>query len=442
MLNQLIENTLKNTKLKRVRVKSDPSIPPVFGYENVSHFEGYILEECGNTVSVYIINAPPSLDPLQTVNISRIEEIPQRPVVPSNETPYETLKLMLLKALIKAGFDENTPIYGQIKNTNNPEFVKAFLDQAGIKPEELSCFVEAAETPATPAAPQATPQDVGGAKDKVFGKPVSKTNKILKGVSKGLKLASGALTKGSELLFDRDKNIIGRLTRFLKTLDVNDLVNLKNLKLKSKDYPEMPYQDSPVYVYGLPTLKYFKQEEQKYQIKGKVSAINYSTEGVKFVVGTLEPPIKDLKQILLDFDVLDNPTKQGKIIFIFKDGKERFSKGQIFLGPNGWEARVLKYGIPDTASESKKGIAFILLSNNLLSAAFEPEEAKQMVRNPEYNNLVMSFASDLKKYNKGKLSEIESVFVNLKNDPEFAKKSADDKLNNLKDLIQFIKDNI
>lgn len=441
MLNQLIENTLKNTKLKRVRVKSDPSIPPVFGYENVSHFEGYILEECGTTVSVYIINAPPSLDPLQTVNISSIEEIPQKPEIGSNEIPYETLKLMLLKALLKAGFDENTPIYGQIKNTNNPEFVKAFLDQAGIKPEDLSCFTEADATATVAPAPQDT-NNSQKQKDQVFGKPISKTNKILKGVSKGLKLASGALTKGSELLFDRDKNIIGRLTRFLKTLDVNDLVNLKNLKLKSRDYPEMPYQDSPVYIYGLPTLQYFRQEEQKYQIKGKVSAINYSSEGVKFVVGALEPSIKDLKQVLLDFDVLDNPTKQGKIIFIFKDGKERFSKGQIFLGPNGWEAKVLKYGIPDTASESKKGIAFILLSNNLLSAAFEPEEVKQIVRNPEYNNLVMSLASDLKKYNKGKLSEIESVFVNLKNDPEFAKKGVDDKLNNLKDLIQFIKDNI
>lgn len=436
MLNQLIENTLKNTRLRKIRVKSDPSIPPVFGYENVTHFEGYILEECGNTLSVYIINAPPHMEPLQRVSIARIEEIPE-PVAAVKTHSYEELKTMLLKALLKAGFDEGTPVFNQIKNTNNPEFVKTFLDQAGIKPEELAIFAEANE----PKAPEAA--DSGQSSlDYTFGKPETKGKKFLKGLEKGLSIFDKALSTTSELLFDRDKNIIGRLTRFLKTFDVNDLINLKNLKLKSKDYPVLPYQDVPVYIYGLPTLAYVKKEEQKYQIKGKVTGVNYTSEGVKYIVTQLEPPIKDLASVMLDFSIINNPSKIGKVIFNFKDGKKRFSQARIFLGPNGWEARVLRYGIPDESSESKKGIAFILLANNLLSAALGPDEIKQAIKQPDYNDVVMSFAADLSKYDKNKLSDIETAFTNLKNDEEFARKTLIDKLNNLKGLIQFIKENI
>lgn len=436
MLNQLIENTLKNTKLRKVRVKSDPSIPPVFGYENVTHFEGYILEECGNTLSVYIINAPPSVEPLQQVSIAQIEEIPA-PVSSVSTHSYEDLKTMLLKALLKAGFDEETPVFNQIKNTNNPEFVKTFLDQAGIKPEELAVFAEANETTAS-----TTPAGSSASLDDTFGKTEPKSKKFLKGIEKGLSIFDKALSTTSQLLFDRDKNIIGRLTRFLKTFDVNDLINLKNLKLKSRDYPSPPYQDVPVYIYGLPNLVYVKKEEQKYQIKGKITGVNYTSDGIKYVVSDLEPQIKDLASAMLDFSIINNPTKVGKVIFVFKDGKKRFSQARIFLGPNGWEAKVLKYGIPDESSESRKGIAFILLANNLLSAALTPEEIKQAVRQPEYNDIVMSFASDLSKYDKNKLSDIETAFTNLKNDKEFARKSLTDKLNNLKGLIQFIKENI
>lgn len=436
MLNQLIENTLKNTRLKRVRVKSDPSIPPVFGYENVTYFEGYILEECGSTLSVYIINAPPSVDPLQQVSIAQIEEIPE-PAAIAKPTSYEELKTMLLKALLKAGFDERTPVFNQIKNTNNPEFVKTFLDQAGIKPEELAIFAEAND----PVAPDAQ-KVYQSSPDDTFGKTEPKGKKFLKGLEKGLSIFDKALSTTSQLLFDRDKNIIGRLTRFLKTFDVNDLINLKNLKLKSKDYPVLPYQDAPVYIYGLPNLAYIKKEEQKYQIKGKITGVNYTTDGVKYVVSGLEPSIKDLLSAMLDFSIINNPTKTGKVVFIFKDGKKRFSQARIFLGPNGWEARVLKYGIPDESSESRKGIAFILLSNNLLSAALTPDEMKQAIKQPDYNEIVMSFASDLSKYDKNKLSDIETAFTNLKNDEEFARKPLTDKLNNLKDLINFIKENI
>lgn len=433
MLNQLIENTFKNTRLRRIRVKTDPSIPPVFGYENVTHFEGYILEECGPTLSVYIINAPPGLDPIQSVSIAQIEEIPQ-PAAPTNNVSYENLKLMLLKALVKAGFDDTTAVYNQIKASNNPEFVKTFLDQAGIKPEELVMFAEATAT--------ASVVDPEKEKDLTFGRPEPKGSKVLNLLGKGLVAADKALGTASELIFDRDKNIIGRLTRFLKTFDVNDLVNLKSLKLKSKDYPVTPHQEDPVFVVGLPRLSYFRKDDSKYQIKGKISGIKYSNQGLTFIVKNLEPTISGLESILLDFSIIDNPSKTGKAIFIFNNGKRRFSQAQITGGTNGWNVKVLRYGISDTTSESKKGIAFILLSNNLLSSAFGAEEAKQIIKNPEYNDLVMGFAEDLKKFNKSKLEEIESVFVNLKNDEEFNRKTGTEKLNNLKELIKFIKDNI
>ena len=64
----LIENTFKNTRLKRVRIKVDPSQMAPYGYEHVTSFEGYVLEENSNTIQVYMLNIPDEFDPVQTVD--------------------------------------------------------------------------------------------------------------------------------------------------------------------------------------------------------------------------------------------------------------------------------------------------------------------------------------------------------------------------------------
>ena len=68
IIDGLIENTLKNTKLKRVRIKVDPSQLATYGYEHVTSFEGYVLYENNETVQVYMLNVPDQFDSVQTVD--------------------------------------------------------------------------------------------------------------------------------------------------------------------------------------------------------------------------------------------------------------------------------------------------------------------------------------------------------------------------------------
>ena len=91
----LIENTLRNSRLRRVRVKVDPSQLVTQGYENVSSFEGYVLEECGTTVQVYLLNVPKEFDSIQNVNKKHVTPAEQPTLNPS----FENFKRRILKSI-------------------------------------------------------------------------------------------------------------------------------------------------------------------------------------------------------------------------------------------------------------------------------------------------------------------------------------------------------
>ena len=83
LFDRLMEKTFKASRLKRVRINVDPATNPCFGYENCTSFEGYILQECGNSINVYILNAPAGIDPVQQVAIKDIEPLEQTPIDPT-----------------------------------------------------------------------------------------------------------------------------------------------------------------------------------------------------------------------------------------------------------------------------------------------------------------------------------------------------------------------
>lgn len=434
LLNKLIENTLRSTKLKRVRIKVDPSELPVFGYENVAYFEGYVLEECGATVSVYIINVPPNVSPVQQVSVSHVEPVDAPTINPS----FQNLKRNLLAALVQAGHGPESPVYMQIKNSNNPEFIETFLAQANIDPATLlnTTFTEAA----TLSAASADDDDL----DEIFGRKRSKAGGILRSlqnggsISKGVGMMASAIDAASELTLGK-RNIVARIASFLKTLNVQDLIDLKSLKLRSKEYPHIPYKGNTVYFTGLPKLSY-KQGPVNYQLKGSVASVNYSAEGVKYTVSDIQPQYPKLDKVMLDFSILDNPRKTGKAIFVI-GGQKRYSTAQITLTEDVWFVKILKYNVADKTPESSRGLVYVVRAKRLLKDLFEGayQEAEKL---PQFSDVLMGFAQDLKSYDKSKLADVIAFFEELKKEPDFAEKSVAEKLNKLKIVIKIIKEEV
>lgn len=123
-IQSLLEKTLKNSILKRIRVKVDPRILVQQGYEYCPSFEGYILQECGNTTSVkvYLTNVPQGIDPIQTVNKKYISEIPK------SASNLDDIKSKIIDFLIKnKNISQDDALIQRIKNTNDFDIIENAL---------------------------------------------------------------------------------------------------------------------------------------------------------------------------------------------------------------------------------------------------------------------------------------------------------------------------
>jgi len=436
MLNKLIENTFKNTRLKRVRVKSDPSIPPVFGYENVSCFEGYVLEECGEgMVNVYIINAPPAADPIQQVSVAQLE-----PVEVISATPQiSDIKTVLLRALIKAGHGEETPVYNQIRNTSSIDFIKAFLAQANISIEDLMAINNESTLLPSPSADEDV--KIKNKAEDIFGTREGKFDRLLKATGKGLNLLTKTVGAGAELVLGKD-NIVARVNRFLKSFEIGDLVDIKKVtdRARTKDYSHLPYNNEPVVITGLPKLSYQKYNEVKYQLMGRIKNVKLSTDGIMYVVGDIQPELNKIKKILLDFTYLDNPSKVGKIIFEDVEGARFYNRGTIVYSNSVWLVKLGSLNINDKTSENKKDNAFIAASINLLKESLGTNY-DDLARRPDYSLIVIEVAIELKKHNPETMAQIGKFFKEyLPKQEEYFKLSTDEKINSIRGYLKKFKE--
>jgi hypothetical protein len=433
MLDKLIENTFKNTRLKRVRIKSDPTIPPVFGYENVSQFEGYVLEECGEgMVNVYIINAPPTAEPVQQISVAQIEPIEQS--IPG-EPSLQTIKIKLLSALAKAGHGEDTPIFNQIKNTNSLDFIRAFLLQANLDVNDVLSYVEEATD-----SPAEDIDDIDSTEN-TFGRKEGKYDSLIKAAGKGLSFLNKIVGVGADLTLGKD-NIIARLNRFLKSFNINDLVNIKKVtdRIRTKDYEHMPYNNDLVLVTGLPKLSYNKVAGRKYQLKGRIKTVKFSTDGLLYVVDSITPSLRGIRKIYLDFAYLQNPGKSGKIIFEDETGTKFYNKGTISLVGNIWLVNLGAVNIKDYTSENKKDSAFIAIAISLLKDSLG-NSFDEIARRPDYSNVVADIAVELKQHSPEVMAQIEKFFTDyLPKQEDFSKLSPSEKLNSIKGYLKKFKE--
>ena len=130
-------------KLKKVRIKTDPLWAEKLGIFNAPAFEGYVLKEnYGNgMVKIFIVNAPSSVNPIQQVPATAIEE---PAIQPKSEEPQiknisrlNLFKKSILLKLKELGKCEDDPEVAQVINSNDVGFIESYLRQMGLNDEDL-----------------------------------------------------------------------------------------------------------------------------------------------------------------------------------------------------------------------------------------------------------------------------------------------------------------
>jgi len=292
----LIENTLKNSRLKRVRIKVDPSQLATYGYEHVTSFEGYVLEENNSTVQVYMLDLPDQFEPVQTVDKKFINPAVANTINPS----IQNFKRKLLSVLEKDKIDINCPDYQNIVKSNEGEFIEGYLKNLGydgVKLQDLYKQVAIAEA--------------------------TEPSKFAVGAHKALDTANRAMNAITYIprLVAGKKNIIGRVGRFIRSLNVNDLFDVdKYGNAKSKDFPNGVKEGDTVYINNLPyeSFKKFKYGNIIYQVRGIITRGIFDEKRKLHKIINVDPVQIDREiDFSLDFSVLGNPEKTGTLIMDF-----------------------------------------------------------------------------------------------------------------------------
>ena len=428
LFDKLMENTFKASKLKRVRINVDPATNPCFGYENCTSFEGYVLEECGNSINVYILNAPTGIDPIQQVAVKDIEPLEQTPINPT----FGEIKRKIIMALVQSGIPENSPEIVQIMNCREPDFIETYLKQMNLSDAALVSLYNILFS-----------RHIGEAQEtddsEIYGNKKDNTMDVLTNIGRGAGMLNKIISKPFELAVGKN-NIIARVNKFLQSFNIQDLVNIKNLPLSSKEYPHIPFKNEKVYISKLPRLPYQKDESITYQLKGKITGRKLSFEGIRYVVGEIEPTVKGLESVLLDFRITDNPERVGKVIFTI-NGVKRYSQATIKLIYNTWVVSIIRYGAATPESESKKEYTGLIRANNILKGVLR-DNYDEALKEKKYNQIVNALAKDVKKYDKAKFSRVVAMFEQLGNNDEFRGKNIDEQLKEINELIDYVRSNI
>jgi len=303
----LIENAFKSTRLKRVRIKVDPSQLATFGYEHVTSFEGYILSENTDTVQVYVINMPGNFEPVQTVDKKHIAPQATQSEVGSN---FECFKKKILATLDKENIAQDNPHYQSIKKSNNDEFLDTYLKNLGYDDNKIKSIYKSLV-------------HAEGAEDFLsIAKDVA-----VPFLKKAASIAGSTASSYANIpkLIAGKQNIIGRVGRFIRSLNPRDLIDVdKYGEAKTPETTSVKNGDA-VYITNLPfkNLKTIKHGGFEYQITGMTTRGIFEKNRKINKIVEVEPAAVDRElEFSLDFSVLGNNEKTGTLIMDFKYLKE------------------------------------------------------------------------------------------------------------------------
>lgn len=129
---KIIEESLKRTALKRIRIKVDPALVTA-GTElkGLDGYEGYVLEECMGKIKVLVLTPEMSVHDIP-------EECIEMFAMQHDMDVFDEFKAFAIKNLIKSGLPENSPTFEQIRNCTCLNDVDQYLKQSGFTGERLA----------------------------------------------------------------------------------------------------------------------------------------------------------------------------------------------------------------------------------------------------------------------------------------------------------------
>jgi len=128
----LMEGVFKKTMLKRVRIKVDPTQIEHSNMALSPSYEGYVLEECGEMLKVYVLDLPSDFNPIQNVNKKFATTVQSAP-----NNRFSQIKGKLLEGVKRLGIAEDSPQFGQLSNTDSLDSFEQLLRQAGFNDMKL-----------------------------------------------------------------------------------------------------------------------------------------------------------------------------------------------------------------------------------------------------------------------------------------------------------------
>jgi hypothetical protein len=118
--NKVIENSLKDSQLVRVKLKVDPANCSSGEILKYNGYEGYILAEKESSYSVYV------------EDLGLVAELPKTIVaIQDSLNPIEKLKINALQFLINKGLADEI-LLKSIYMASTPECIDAFLREKGM----------------------------------------------------------------------------------------------------------------------------------------------------------------------------------------------------------------------------------------------------------------------------------------------------------------------
>lgn len=308
-IDTIIESTLKNSQLKRVRIKVDPAQLLMQNFHMVDSYEGYILEEDGDMIKVLMMNLPDEFDPIQTVDRKHVSDC-------SGDNTQLITKV--LRQLEKEGITTDNPTYQKIRNTTSSDFVDQFLRELGYDDKRLIELYKAISTEPVTEGVASTLKNITGS--------ITKANPQIQAVSK----LAGNLAKVPGLVVGRN-NIIGRVAKFIDPTSSGFMKTETLLAAANKhqsNSEDALQKGTPVFVGKLPNdiLKDAGQSDDiTYQISGLIGPRTEEKVPLSLKIDNVYPlPVKERFEVYLDYPDLHNPSKVGIIYLIDNKSGHRY----------------------------------------------------------------------------------------------------------------------
>lgn len=131
---KIIEESLKNTALKRIRVKVDPALVTAgVDFAKLQGYEGYVLEECMGRLRVLILS--PDM-PICDLPEEMLEVVANK----VDFDVFEEYKTFVINKLIKDGKTINDPLLEQIRCSADINSIELLINQAGYTGDRLAAL--------------------------------------------------------------------------------------------------------------------------------------------------------------------------------------------------------------------------------------------------------------------------------------------------------------